>query len=57
MTHFLIPTRAQIYMELKPYFDDVDVMYDLEDEDLVNAYAEMKFLKLGLIDPSDLVEV
>lgn len=53
MVDITIPPRHQIRIELKPYFDDEEVLMDLDDEELYKIYSEMKFLKYGLILPED----
>lgn len=54
MTNILIPERHNIYIELRPYFDDQEYLLKMDDADLVEAYSEMKFLKYNLINPEDL---
>lgn len=57
MVDITIPPRHQIRIELRPYFDDEEVLMDLDDEELYKIYSEMKFLKYGLILPEDFEEV
>ncbi len=53
MIDIVMPPRHQIYIELKPYFDDEEWLLDLDDEQLFKAYTEMKFLHYGIIDPKN----
>jgi len=48
MIDFVIPERHDIYIELKPYFDVEETMLDMNDEELVQAYSEMQFLKYSV---------
>lgn len=54
MLDLIMPSKVQIYIELKSYFDDEEYMKNMDDEDLFKAYSEMKFLSFGLLDPEDL---
>lgn len=45
----IIPNRDKIYLEINKYFDDLDVMFKLDDEDLADIYSEVKFIQAGHI--------
>lgn len=43
MIEIVIPERYKLLMELKPYFDDQDILMRMDDDDLACAYSELKF--------------
>lgn len=53
MLEIIIPERHQILIELRPYFEEEEYLLDLDDEELITAYSEMKFCKFGLVHPVD----
>lgn len=54
MTEIVIPERHKMLMALKPYFEDQDVLFNLDDDDLISAYCELKFYQY---DPSLFEEI
>lgn len=45
MPEIIIPQRYVMLIAMRPYFEDVEVLTGLDDDVLVQAYAEMEFFK------------
>lgn len=45
----IITERYKILIEMRPYFDDQEVLMAMDHDDLISAYNEMIFLKICLL--------
>lgn len=51
--NFFIPPRYLILKELRPYFDDIDILMTRDDEELESFYGEVQFFKFNVVERLD----